>query len=313
MKNHIKQLSQIVSADQNWGIGREDRLLFPISEDMRFFKAATMGKTVVMGHSTLLSLPRSAPLPGRFNIVLSRKEGLKIPGAAVCASLRQLGGLLSRCGGETLVMGGASVYEQLLPHCRTAYVTRVAADGHADCFYPDLGRIPGWILETASEPRRHEELSFRFCTYQNPSALPLPGSVPEPAICWNVAPLFQKKEDLPLPFPETAPAAPEYWMGLQKLVPLYTAPLAGGLGAAQLETWLSESGSHEDVYARLLQNGLAADDEAFRRLFRRVYGACEPLYTVRLPLSRWPEFLENLRRGMSLPDLMTRMGLSRNG
>jgi dihydrofolate reductase len=90
----------IVSVDERWGIGRDNGLLFSIPEDMAFFKAATLGKTVVMGRATLESLPRSEPLKGRRNIVLSRDETLTVEGATTCGSIGRLGALLAARGGN---------------------------------------------------------------------------------------------------------------------------------------------------------------------------------------------------------------------
>lgn len=170
-------LKQIVAVDENWGIGRDNDLLFSIPEDMKFFRTTTQGKAVVMGYNTLLSLPGGRPLKNRFNIVLSRKAGLCVPGAVVCGSVEQLGGLL---GGldeqDVFVMGGCAVYTQLLPYSAMAYVTRVEADGHAALHYPNVDAEPGWQLAAKGEEKQHEGLRFRFCEYQNTNVLPLPGA-----------------------------------------------------------------------------------------------------------------------------------------
>lgn len=165
----------IVAADAAWGIGRDNKLLYSIPEDMAFFKAATQGKVVVMGHSTLRSLPRSAPLPNRTNIVLSRDEGLVIEGARVCHSLAQLGGALAGYNpGEVFVIGGEAVYRLLLGYCSEALVTKIAAHTPADSFFPNLDEDARWTLRECSETKSHEGLEYRFCVYVNgmPKALP---------------------------------------------------------------------------------------------------------------------------------------------
>ncbi|MDR1440726.1 MAG: dihydrofolate reductase [Clostridiales bacterium] len=88
----------IVAVDERWGIGRGNGLLFRIPEDMAFFRETTRGKAVVMGHGTLKSLPRSAPLAGRLNIVMSRDEALAIEGAITCNSVGQLAAALAARG-----------------------------------------------------------------------------------------------------------------------------------------------------------------------------------------------------------------------
>lgn len=173
-------LKQIVATDENWGIGRKNRLLFSIPEDMKFFKDTTSGKTVVMGYNTLLSLPGGLPLKNRLNIILSSKENLLVKDAVVCRSLDQLGALLSWfCHDEVFVIGGHSVYRQMLPYSAVAFVTKVAADGSADRFYPDMDSEAGWELRRQSKEKQHEGLRFRFCDYVNRNPASMPGTVVE--------------------------------------------------------------------------------------------------------------------------------------
>ena len=180
----------IVSVDSNWGIGYQGNLLQKIPEDMAFFKATTTGHTVIMGRETMTSLPRQAPLPDRVNIVLSRKmpETLSEMSCAgteaatrasvsasagfyVCPSLDRLFHELARYEdrfGETrkFVIGGESVYRQLLPFCHTAYVTKFARAYTADRHFPNLDQDPAWCLGEESEARAYQGLEFRFTTYR---------------------------------------------------------------------------------------------------------------------------------------------------
>ena len=156
-----------VAVDQRWGIGRDNDLLFSIPEDMRMFRQRTGGKIVVMGRATLQSLPGGAPLKNRVNIVLSRDEGFAAEGAVICHSLAQLGEALAEAGGEVWVIGGDSVYRQLLEYCDEAYVTKVYADGNADRFFPNIDEDESWVLKEQSEVKDHEGLRYRFCTYRN--------------------------------------------------------------------------------------------------------------------------------------------------
>ena len=128
-------MTAIVCVDKNWAIGRENRLLFRISADLKHFRALTTGKTVVMGKNTLLSLPGGRPLPNRRNLVVSTtmapREGVEIA--------RNIEEAAALAGEDAVLMGGAQLYRALLPRCERVLVTQVdaAAEG-ADAFFPNL-------------------------------------------------------------------------------------------------------------------------------------------------------------------------------
>lgn len=168
-------MTTIVNADQNWAIGNKGGMVFPIPDDLKFFRQATQGKTVVMGRKTLESLPNGQPLKNRTNIVLSR-SGTGLPeGVLHCRNAAELAKVLDNYTSEELfVIGGEGVYRLLLPFCSTALITRVqAAAAEADTFFPNLDETPGWHLAAQSETHMHEDISYTFCTYQNDAVLPL--------------------------------------------------------------------------------------------------------------------------------------------
>jgi dihydrofolate reductase len=161
-------MNAIVCVSRNWGIGKDNSLLFHIPEDLKRFRALTTGKVVVMGHNTLLSLPDGKPLPDRVNIVMSHNAGLYIPGAKVIGSVQDLMIEVSQYGGEDVfVIGGESVYRMLLPQCRRAYVTRVDACPEADSFFPDLEAAPNWKIERESELFDRGGVGYSFVDYVN--------------------------------------------------------------------------------------------------------------------------------------------------
>lgn len=165
----------IVNADNNWAIGKDGHLLFPIPEDMKFFRQTTLHKVVVMGRKTLLSFPGGRPLKDRVNILLSRQPGGAPEGVTVCSGLPQLADALAPYPAKDVyVIGGESVYRLLLPYCTGALVTRVqAAAPQADTFFPNLDETPGWRLAQQGPLQKHEGVHFSICTYQNTAALPL--------------------------------------------------------------------------------------------------------------------------------------------
>lgn len=158
----------IVNTDENWGIGKNGQLLFPIPDDMKFFRQTTLHKVVVMGRSTLQSFPRGLPLKNRQNIVLSRRQGYAPEGVLVCNTMQQLAACLHGYNPDDVyVIGGESVYSLLLPFCSTALVTRVCAQKPADTFFLNLDALPGWELTVQSDVDVYEGIQYRFCTYQN--------------------------------------------------------------------------------------------------------------------------------------------------
>jgi dihydrofolate reductase len=166
----------IVNASENWGIGRDGRLLVPISGDLRRFRALTTGKTVILGRKTLATFPGGKPLKNRANLILSTDPSLKVEGAVVVRGLAELAAACRGCPPDDLcVIGGASVYELLLPYCNTAYVTRTFLSPPADRFFPNLDAAPGWTMTDASDVREENGVRYQFLEYHCGGALPLPG------------------------------------------------------------------------------------------------------------------------------------------
>lgn len=154
----------IAAVDRDWAIGRGQKLLFSIPEDLARFKALTLGKSIVYGRNTMATFPGGKPLPGRANYVLTHHpEQIPAP-ARGFASLETLLEA-ARQEAELFVVGGQQVYEQLLPRCRGAWITQIDAWGRGDRFLPDLDRMPEWQLAEASEWKRWQGLRFRFCHY----------------------------------------------------------------------------------------------------------------------------------------------------
>ena len=162
----------IFCVDEKWGIGKGNGLLFSLPKDMKFFRETTKGKVVVMGRKTLESFPGGQPLKGRVNIVLSSREPKE--GTVGAKSLNELFQLLKGYPeDEVFVIGGESVYRALLPYCSEVYVTKVAADGKADAFVPDLDEEEAFVLAEEGEPVEDNGYTLRFCTYKNRAPKPL--------------------------------------------------------------------------------------------------------------------------------------------
>ena len=156
-------MNVIVAVDQNWAIGKDGDQLAYIPADLKRFKALTTGHPVILGRKTMATFPGGRPLKGRENLVLSRDPTFVPEGARVFRDLKEL---LARAPEDAFVVGGASVYNALLPRCDTAYVTKIGREYPADCWFPDLDRDPAWTLAEESDPLEHEGLVFRYATYR---------------------------------------------------------------------------------------------------------------------------------------------------
>ncbi len=147
-------MKAIVAVDKNWGIGFKGNLLERVPEDMKFFKEKTLGKVVVMGRETFESLPGRKPLKDRINIVLSRSiiPETTTEGIIVCSSMDRLFSELAKYPEEDIhIIGGSSVYSQMLPFCSEVYITKFSNTHEADSFYPNLDNDPEWKAYAINE------------------------------------------------------------------------------------------------------------------------------------------------------------------
>ncbi len=159
---------QVVAVDKNWGIGNDGNLLFHISEDLKNFRRLTEGKTVILGRKTLATFPKGAPLKNRRNVILSRDESYSVEGAEVARSVEEAAELLKNENTDNVVViGGESIYRQMLPLCDTAIVTKIDAEAPAsDKFFPNLDEDEEWYLAEESEVKEENGIKFKFCTYK---------------------------------------------------------------------------------------------------------------------------------------------------
>ena len=117
-------ISAIVAVDNNWGIGYNGDLLEHIPEDLKYFKEVTADYVVVMGSKTWDSLPKK-PLPDRTNIIISNKGNLLLENGAIRLNLDDLLLGIANFEDDIFVIGGGSIYNQLLPFCSRVYVTKI--------------------------------------------------------------------------------------------------------------------------------------------------------------------------------------------
>jgi len=156
----------IAIVDERWGIGFNGRLLLSIPEDIRYFKEKTLHKTIIMGRHTFESLPGQKPLDNRKNIVLSTSDDIYESGIEICHSLDELFEKTANIPPMNIyVIGGESVYRQLLPYCSVAYITKIYASFNADWHMVNLDKCKSWCLIREGLLREYNGISYRFTEY----------------------------------------------------------------------------------------------------------------------------------------------------
>ena len=158
-------ISIIVAVSDDWGIGKDNELLWHISEDLKRFKRLTTGKTVIMGKKTWYSLPKR-PLPGRKNIVLTDIPDESIEGSETVYSIEEA---LKRCtkDEEAFVIGGGTIYRQFMPIADRLYITHVHKKAPADIYFPEIDLKIWAIIEKEEFPGSGEELiPYTYTIYE---------------------------------------------------------------------------------------------------------------------------------------------------
>lgn len=160
-------MKAILHADREWGIGKNNSLMFKIPADMQFFKQTTTGNIVVMGSNTLKSFPGGKPLKDRLNIVLY-PDGEDRDDCLIVRSLEELFSEIKKYDPEKVfVIGGMMMYKTLLPYCSEVLVTKVDAVGGADAFFENLDENKNFSLVSESEPEVTNGYTIKFTTYRN--------------------------------------------------------------------------------------------------------------------------------------------------
>ena len=160
-------MNLIAAVDQNWAIGNKNQLLVKIPADQKFFRETTTGKVVVMGRKTLESFPNGLPLKNRTNIVLTRDKNYQVKDAIVLHSLKALKEELKKYPSEDIyVIGGETIYRQLLDDCDVAHITKIEYAYDADAYFPNLDELPEWKITADSEEQTYFDLEYFFYKYE---------------------------------------------------------------------------------------------------------------------------------------------------
>ena len=154
----------IVAVYDDWGIGKDGTQPIALSADRKFFRQTTKGAMVIAGRRTVEDFPGKKPLPGRVNVILSR-SGEEFPGFSVCAGVEETLKLAQQAE-RAMVIGGGSIYRQMLPYCNTAYVTKVHCAPGSDTFFPNLDDDSAWQLDQILESGEENGIRYEMCLYR---------------------------------------------------------------------------------------------------------------------------------------------------
>ncbi len=158
-------LSIIVAKSKNNAIGKDNKLLWHISDDLKRFKNLTTNHTIIMGRKTFESLGRV--LPNRLHIVLTRDENYKVDNenVKIIHDISELDKYVQD-ESENFVIGGAQIYASLISKCDKLYITQINKDFIGDSYFPNINENEWEIIEKLSGPKDENNFEYEYITYQ---------------------------------------------------------------------------------------------------------------------------------------------------
>lgn len=139
LRNNMNNLSLIVVIGNNNEIGRDNKLLWHLPNDLKFFKETTLNKTVIMGRKTFESLPNK--LPNRKHIILSNNKDYKIDDVLTLNSVEEVLDYIKNTDEECFIIGGSTIYQLFLPYSKYLYLTKVDDTKEADSYFPIIDEL----------------------------------------------------------------------------------------------------------------------------------------------------------------------------
>ena len=160
-------MNLIVAVDNNWAIGNKNELLVRIPNDMKHFREETTGKVVVLGRKTLETFPQGQPLKNRTNIILTKDLKYQVKDAVIVHSIDELLAELKKYSDDDIyIIGGESVYRQMLPYCTVAHITKIDHTYEADTYFPNLDKDPEWHITADSDEQTYFDIPYQFVKYE---------------------------------------------------------------------------------------------------------------------------------------------------
>ena len=154
----------IVAVYSDWGIGKDGTQPVALSADRKFFRETTRGTTVIAGRRTVADFPGQKPLPGRVNVMLSRGENAP-EGFMLCHSPEEAA-KLTESHERVMVIGGGSIYKQMLPYCDTAYITKIHVTPESDTWFPNLDEKQDWYLSETLQSGEENGIAYEMLLYK---------------------------------------------------------------------------------------------------------------------------------------------------
>lgn len=167
-------IAAIVAVDNNWGIGFNGELLETIPADLKHFKDITTGHVVVMGRKTWNSLPKK-PLKDRINVVISNSmfpfQGAYkwdvIKHLSLCMTMDYVKDYIYSTNDEVFIIGGGTIYKELLSLCDLVYVTKIYKDHeNVDTYFPNLDDMDDWYISSRGGLQEYNGIKYSFLTYE---------------------------------------------------------------------------------------------------------------------------------------------------
>lgn len=160
-------MNLIAAVDKNWAIGYKRQLLVRIPSDQKMFREETTGKVVVLGRKTLETFPNGLPLPNRTNIILSTNKDYAVKNAIIVHSIEELLVELKNYKSEDVyIIGGESIYKEMLPYCDVAHITKIDHAYEADAYFPNLDLDDEWKVTAESDEQTYFDLEYEFVKYE---------------------------------------------------------------------------------------------------------------------------------------------------
>jgi len=160
-------MNVIVAVNSDWGIGLEGRQVVVLPEDRKFFKEMTTGGVIIAGRKTFEDFPNGA-LPNRKNIILTRDKSFSAKGVTVLHSVEEvLAEVAKEDSDKVFVAGGGAIYEQFLPYCSTAYITKLEANPKSDTYFPNLDELENWSQEREMGSGESNGVKYSVYIYKN--------------------------------------------------------------------------------------------------------------------------------------------------
>lgn len=155
----MKNVTMIAAIGKNNELGKNNDLIWRFKEDLKFFKEQTMGKPMAMGYKTFYSLRGGKPLPGRTHIVLTSRKLEENSQIKIVRSLEELINYIKEYGNEVMIIGGASIYKEMIDFADKLVLTEIdAEDKEADAYFPKFNKDE-WNSEELSS---HEENNIKY-------------------------------------------------------------------------------------------------------------------------------------------------------